>query len=135
MKPLVAGCDTVFHQAALRITQCAAGAARRLRGDGRRRPIDLVELCLAANIRKMVVASSASVYGMADQFPTTEAHHPYNNRTLYGAAKAFNEGLLRSFNDMYGLELRRAALLQRLRPAHGHPRPLHRGAGALDGAP
>ena len=27
---------------------------------------------------------------------------PYNNRTLYGAAKAFGEGLLRSFNDMYG---------------------------------
>ena len=37
-------------------------------------------------------------------FPTTEAHHPYNNRTLYGAAKVFNEGLLRSFNDMYGLD-------------------------------
>ena len=30
--------------------------------------------------------------------------------------------------------LRAAALLQRLRPADGHPRPLHRGAGALDGA-
>ena len=40
---------------------------------------------------------------MAEEFPTTERHHPYNNRTLYGAAKAFNEGLLRSFNDMYGL--------------------------------
>ena len=52
----------------------------------------------------MVAASSASVYGMAEQFPTTEAHHPYDNRTLYGAAKAFNEGLLRSFNDMYGLD-------------------------------
>jgi UDP-glucose 4-epimerase len=40
---------------------------------------------------------------MADQFPTTEAQHSYNNRTLYGAAKAFNEGLYRSFNDMHGL--------------------------------
>ena len=30
--------------------------------------------------------------------------------------------------------LRRAALLQRLRPAHGRPRPLHRGARPLDGA-
>ena len=37
-------------------------------------------------------------------FPTTEAQHPYNNRTLYGAAKAFNEGLYRSFNDMHGLD-------------------------------
>ena len=31
-------------------------------------------------------------------------HHPYNNRTLYGAAKVFNEGLLRSFYEMYGLD-------------------------------
>src|SRR5207253_2936767 len=51
-----------------------------------------------------VAASSASIYGMADKFPTDELHHPYNNRTLYGAAKSFNEGLLRSFNDMYGLD-------------------------------
>ncbi len=48
------------------------------------------------------MASSASIYGMAEDFPTTEQHHPYDNRTLYGAAKAFGEGLLRSFNDMYG---------------------------------
>jgi UDP-glucose 4-epimerase len=43
------------------------------------------------------------VYGLAREFPTSETHHPYDNRTLYGAAKLFNEGLLRSFNDMYGL--------------------------------
>jgi UDP-glucose 4-epimerase len=52
----------------------------------------------------VVAASSASVYGLADEFPTAEAHHPYNNRTLYGAAKAFNEGMLRSFHEMYGLD-------------------------------
>ena len=38
---------------------------------------------------------------MADTFPTTETHHPYNNRTWYGASKVMLEGLLRSFNDMY----------------------------------
>jgi UDP-glucose 4-epimerase len=41
---------------------------------------------------------------MADRFPTDEQHHGYNNRTLYGAAKLFNEGMLRSFNEQYGLE-------------------------------
>jgi UDP-glucose 4-epimerase len=40
---------------------------------------------------------------MADVFPTSEDHHPYNNRTWYGASKIMLEGLLRSFNDMYGL--------------------------------
>ena len=50
-----------------------------------------------------MAASSASIYGTADSFPTQEDHHPYNNRTLYGAAKAANELMYRAFNDMYGL--------------------------------
>ena len=56
-----------------------------------------------ANVKKVVTASSASIYGLADAFPTAEDHHPYNNRTWYGASKIMLEGLLRSFNDMYGL--------------------------------
>ena len=63
----------------------------------------MLEAAAKAGVEKVVAASSASVYGLAEEFPTTEAHHPYNNRTIYGAAKVFNEGLLRSFNDMYGL--------------------------------
>ena len=59
---------------------------------------------MKAGVAKVVAASSASVLGLAESFPTTESHHPYNNRTIYGAAKAFNEGLLRSFADMYGLD-------------------------------
>jgi UDP-glucose 4-epimerase len=103
MANLIKGADTVFHQAALRITHCAAEprAALEVMVDA---TYDLVELCLSENVRKLVAASSASVYGMADEFPTTERCHPYNNRTLYGAAKAFNEGLYRSFADMKGLD-------------------------------
>jgi UDP-glucose 4-epimerase len=95
--------DTVFHLAALRITQCAAEPRRALEVmvDA---TFDLLELCVEHKVRKVVMASSASVYGMASEFPTTEMQHPYDNRTLYGAAKAFGEGLLRSFNDMYGLD-------------------------------
>jgi UDP-glucose 4-epimerase len=55
-------------------------------------------------VRKVIAASSASVYGLAEEFPTSERHHPYANDTLYGAAKAFNEGLLRSFHSMTGLD-------------------------------
>src|SRR5262249_34219603 len=64
---------------------------------------DLLELCVEHHVEKVIAASSASVYGMAEEFPTTERHHPYDNRTFYGAAKAFNEGLLRTFNDRNGL--------------------------------
>jgi len=97
------GVDTVFHQAALRITHCAAEPREALEVmvDA---TFNLLEECVRASVRKVVFASSASVYGTADEFPTTERQNPYDNRTLYGAAKAFGEGMLRSFNDMYGLD-------------------------------
>ncbi len=103
MASLVQAADIVFHQAALRITHCAAEPrlAKEVMVDA---TFDLLELCVKHGIEKVIAASSASVYGMAEEFPTTERQNPYDNRTLYGAAKAFNEGLLRSFNDMYGLD-------------------------------
>jgi UDP-glucose 4-epimerase len=64
----------------------------------------VIEAAAAAGVGKLVASSSASVYGLAEMFPTTERHHPYNNDTFYGAAKAFNEGMLRSFHAMYGLD-------------------------------
>jgi UDP-glucose 4-epimerase len=94
--------DIVFHQAAIRITQCAKEPrlALEVLADG---TFNVLEAAVEAGVKKVVAASSASIYGLAEEFPTAETHHPYNNRTLYGAAKLFNEGLLRSFHDMYGL--------------------------------
>ena len=97
------GVDVVFHQAALRITQCAADPqlAVDVLVNGTQNVLDAA---VKADVGKVVAASSASVYGMAERFPTTEDHHPYANDTVYGAAKAFNEGLLRSYHAMYGLD-------------------------------
>jgi UDP-glucose 4-epimerase len=100
---LVKPADIVFHQAALRITHCAA-EPRLAMEVMVQSTFDLLELCVEYEVEKVIAASSASVYGMAEEFPTTEHQHPYDNRTLYGAAKSFNEGLLRSFNEMYGLD-------------------------------
>ncbi len=96
------GIDLVFHQAAIRITQCAEDPrlALEVLVDG---TFNVAEQAVQSKVSKVVAASSASVYGMAEQFPTSERHHPYNNRTFYGAAKSFNESLLRSFHEMYGL--------------------------------
>ena len=65
---------------------------------------NVFEAAAEAGVRKVVAASSASIYGLAETFPTTEEHHPYANDTLYGAAKTFNEGLLRSMHAMFGLD-------------------------------
>jgi UDP-glucose 4-epimerase len=98
----VAGCDYVFHQAALRITLCAAkprDCLDVLAGG----TLNVFEAAAEAKVQKVVYASSASVYGAAEKYPTDEKHHPYGNRTLYGAAKLFDEGIAKHFFDMNGL--------------------------------
>ncbi len=96
------GIDIVFHQAAIRITQCAEDPrlALDVLATG---SFNVFQAAVDAGVSKVIAASSASVLGMADDFPTPERHHPYNNRTIYGAAKTFNEGLLRSLAEMSGL--------------------------------
>ncbi|MFC9786525.1 NAD-dependent epimerase/dehydratase family protein [Rhodococcus sp. NPDC127528] len=96
---LVRGSDVVFHQAAIRITQCAEEPrlALQVLVDG---TFTVLEAAAEHKIDKVVAASSASVYGMAEYFPTDERHHHQNNDTFYGAAKSFNEGMLRSFHAM-----------------------------------
>jgi nucleoside-diphosphate-sugar epimerase len=103
VEELTADIDVVFHQAAIRITQCAEDPrlALEVLVDG---TFNVVEAAAAAKVRRLVAASSASVYGLAAEFPTDERHHPYANDTLYGAAKTFNEGLLRSYHAMSGLD-------------------------------
>ena len=97
------GIDVLFHFAAIRLTQCGEDPrlALEVMVDG---TFNVLEAAIRAGVGKIVAASSASIYGMAERFPTREDHHPYNNLTIYGAAKVFNEGLLTSFRDMYGLD-------------------------------
>jgi UDP-glucose 4-epimerase len=103
LRSLLDGVDVLFHQAAIRITQCAEEPrlAVEVLVDG---TYEVIEAAADCGVRKVVAASSASVYGLAEDFPTQERHHPYANDTLYGAAKTFNEGLLRSFKAMRGLD-------------------------------
>ena len=103
LREVMRGVDTVFHQAAIRITQCAEDPrlAMDVLVNG---TFEVLEAAVASRVRKVVAASSASIYGMAEELPTSERHHPYDNDTIYGAAKLFNEGLLRSFHSMYGLD-------------------------------
>lgn len=97
------GIDYCFHMAALRITQCAEEPREAIEVmiDG---TYNVAEACLKHKIKKVVLASSASIYGHADLFPTKEDHHPYNNVTLYGAAKVADELIFRALCHMYGMK-------------------------------
>jgi UDP-glucose 4-epimerase len=97
------GVDVVFHLAAIRITQCAEDPrlALHVLADG---TFNVIEAAVAAGVARTILSSSASVYGLATQFPTPETQHPYDNRTMYGAAKLFNEGVARSYHDTHGFD-------------------------------
>lgn len=97
------GVDTVFHQAAIRITQCAEDPklAHEVMSSG---TFNVAKAAVDSKVRKIIAASSASIYGQADIFPTSEIHPPYNNDTIYGATKVYLEGIMKSFKAMYDLD-------------------------------
>jgi UDP-glucose 4-epimerase len=103
LEKCIAGCDYIFHMAALRINACAANPR-----DGfdvmLKSTFEVADLAVKHKVKKVIYSSSASVYGLAQHFPTPETDNPYNNQTFYGAAKMWGEQLFRSYKFMYGLD-------------------------------
>jgi UDP-glucose 4-epimerase len=103
LEKCITGSDFVFHMAALRINACAAdpkeGFDVMLKAT-----FDLANLCVKHKVKKVIYSSTASVYGLAQHFPTPETDNPYNNQTFYGGAKVWGEQLFRSYKFMYGLD-------------------------------
>jgi UDP-glucose 4-epimerase len=94
--------DGVIHLAALWLLQChefpRAAFDVNIRGT-----FNVLETCVANNIKRLVYSSSASVYGDAVEEPMTEKH-PYNNWTFYGATKIAGEHMLKAYHKRYGLQ-------------------------------
>ncbi|TMC05071.1 MAG: NAD-dependent epimerase/dehydratase family protein, partial [Chloroflexi bacterium] len=97
----VAGADVVFHQAALRWTRCQEHPreCQEVMVDG---TFNVLEAAADAKVSRVVLASSAVVYGEPIRLPIDE-DHPLNGRTVYGAAKAANEQLARAFAHLRDL--------------------------------
>jgi UDP-glucose 4-epimerase len=98
---LVQGADYVFHQAALRITRCAEDpreAVQVLIGG----TLNVLDSAVRHGVKKVIAASSASVYGEPSYLPIDEAH-PFNNRTMYGAGKIAGEQMLRAYHTTSAL--------------------------------
>jgi len=95
------GVDYVFHHAALRITRCAEQPREAVEVliDG---TLNVLEAAVRRKVKKVIAASSASVYGDPSYLPMDEKH-PFNNRTLYGAGKIANEQMLRAYYEMFKL--------------------------------
>jgi len=98
---VVEGVDYIFHEAALRITRCAEAPREAVEVliSG---TLNILESAVRHDVKKIVAASSASVYGEPSYLPMDEAH-PFNNRTMYGAGKIAMEQMLRAYCTTLGL--------------------------------
>lgn len=96
------GADGVFHFAALWLLQCHEypRTAFDVNVQG---TFNVMEACVAKNVKRLVYSSSASVYGDAVTEPMGE-DHPFNNKNFYGATKICGEAMLRAFHHRYGLD-------------------------------
>jgi len=101
VRKALVGCDAVFHQAAIRVTQCAREPhlAYEIMVNG---TFNVVSACADLGVKKVVAASSAIVYGEARSLPISESH-PVQGATPYAIAKIQNESVLSFYWKHFGL--------------------------------
>ena len=90
-----------FHLAATRINRCAQynrEGHEFIANSG----FNVVDYCAKNNI-KLFFASTASVYNKPERQPIQETD-PCTPHTIYGAGKYYTENLIRSYDNMYGLD-------------------------------
>ena len=103
LEKCIEGSDYVFHMAALRINACAANQQEGFEVMIQA-TFNIANLCLKHKVKKIIYSSTASVYGLAQHFPTPETDNPYNNQTFYGGAKIWGEQLFRSYKFMHNMD-------------------------------
>lgn len=99
---LMSQSDYCFHAAALRINKCAENPADAF-DVMLKSTFHIIEAAKNCKIKKFIYSSSASVYGLAQNFPTPETDNPYSNTTFYGAGKLFGEQMLHCYYDIHKL--------------------------------
>ncbi|HVM02958.1 MAG TPA: NAD-dependent epimerase/dehydratase family protein [Acidimicrobiales bacterium] len=97
------GAEVVFHQAAMRAVLQSVNdplATDRANTHG---TLTVLKAAVDAGARRVVSASSSSVYGGADVLPTPEST-PLRPRSPYAVSKMAGEHYCRVFAELYGLE-------------------------------
>ena len=102
MKEIFERVDTVFHNAASKKNICLDNPQRDLEVNAGG-ALNLLRHAMAAGVRKFVHASTGSVYGELQIFPTTE-DHPLAPVSYYGVSKLAGERYVDVFRHLYGLD-------------------------------
>lgn len=83
--------------------------------------VQLLEACVKNNVRKVVFASTAALYGMPCYLPVTE-QHPARPISFYGLSKQHAESYIQMFSEYHGLTytiLRYSNVFGMRQSAHG----------------
>lgn len=94
--------DVIFHQAAVPRVSYSVEHPVHTTDVNLFRSIKLLDACVG-NVRKVVVASSSSVYGGSDEMPTVESQ-PRNPKSPYAMQKSVFEDFCRMFGRLYDLD-------------------------------
>ncbi|MBO6633372.1 MAG: NAD-dependent epimerase/dehydratase family protein [Rhizobiaceae bacterium] len=100
--PHLEGVDIVFHEAVSKNTVCMRDPARDLDVNAHG-TLNVLLAAKAAGVKKFVHASTGSVYGEAQYFPTDEKH-PLDPASYYGVSKLGAEKYARLFSDLHDLD-------------------------------
>jgi len=102
LKKEMAGCDFVFH---LQANADVRGGLQRTRVDLEQNTIatwNVLEAMRVNEVRQIAFASSATVYGEPEVFPTPESYAPLQT-SLYGASKLAGEAMIQAYSEYFGI--------------------------------
>ena len=102
MRDAVAGCDVIFHLAALIAIPYSYRAAESYLDTNIRGTLTLLEAAREAGVSKFVQTSTSEVYGSARRVPIDE-EHPLQAQSPYAASKIAADQLALSFHRSFGL--------------------------------
>jgi UDP-glucose 4-epimerase len=103
VRRVVDGAEVVFHQAALRAVQRSVDRPLATDRANTHGTLTLLKASADAGVRRVIYASSSSVYGGAEQLPTPESA-PTWPRSPYAVSKLAGEHYCRVFAELYGVE-------------------------------
>jgi UDP-glucose 4-epimerase len=97
------GVDVVFHEAVSKNTICMRDPGRDLTINALG-TLNVLEAARKNKVKKIVHASTGSVYGNAKYYPTDE-NHPVNPNSYYGVSKLAGEKYVKLFNHLYDMDV------------------------------
>ncbi|HET7697866.1 MAG TPA: NAD-dependent epimerase/dehydratase family protein [Vicinamibacterales bacterium] len=116
------GCETVFHLAANADVRFGTEHPKKDLEQNTIATFNVLEAMRARGVRRIVFASTGSIYGDAAQVPTPETAPFPVQTSLYGASKLAGEGLIQAYCEGFGFEgyIFRFVSILGERYSHGH---------------